>query len=127
MTTQHPHQQRPNDTTTADPATSSAPRGPGRLVDLTVIQAHWLNLDPDLSGAELVDRLWLVACDVPVLLAEIERSQRLLRIARRRLADLLAATRAALAAAAEGDPDPLTYLLDELDARDPLPPIGGGR
>ncbi|MCI0686805.1 MAG: hypothetical protein L0Y54_06145, partial [Sporichthyaceae bacterium] len=60
---------------------------------------------------------------------EIERTQRLLRIARRRLADLLAAARAALAAAAEGDLDPLSFLLDELDARDPLPRPrnGGGR
>lgn len=123
MTTQHPHKRS---TQTAVPAQRS-PHGPGRLVDLGVIATHWTDLDPDLSGAELVDRLWTVACDVPVLLEEIERSERLLRIARRRLADLLAAARAALAAAAEGDLDPLSYLLDELDARDPLPRTGGGR
>ncbi|MCI0687525.1 MAG: hypothetical protein L0Y54_09855 [Sporichthyaceae bacterium] len=107
-------------------------RGPGRLVDLTTVASHWLDLDANddtLSRPELIDRLWVVAADVPVLLAEIERSQRLLRIARRRLADLLAATRAALAAATEGDLDPLSFLLDELDARDPLPRTntGGGR
>lgn len=123
MTTQHHNQQHP-------PTTDPAPRrGPGRLVDLSTVQAHWLNLEPAnhlLSDRELIDRLWLVATDVPVLLAEIERSHRLLRITRRRLADLLAATRAALAAAADGDLDPLSFLLDELDTRDPLPRPGDG-
>jgi hypothetical protein len=125
LTTQHPTTHQHN--TAAGPQ-PRARRGPGRLVDLATVQGHWLNLDPAdhlLSDRELIDRLWLVATDVPVLLAEIERSQRLLRIARRRLADLLAATRAALAAAADGDSEPLSFLLDELDTRDPL--RGDGR
>jgi hypothetical protein len=54
--------------------------------------------------------------DAPVLAAEITRL--LDELARTRLdrANLVAAGRAALAAAAEGEADPLWYLRDELDA-----------
>ena len=47
--------------------------------------------------------------DLPAVLAELEA----VRLDR---ANLLAAIRAALAAADEGEPDPLGYLRDELDA-----------
>ena len=59
--------------------------------------------------------------DAPLLAAEITRL--LAELARTRLdrANLVAAGRAALAAAAEGEADPLWYLRDELAARQAPP------
>jgi hypothetical protein len=45
---------------------------------------------------------------------EVDRLFLLLKDERRRYADLLAAVRAALGAAREGEADPLAYLRDEL-------------
>ena len=45
-------------------------------------------------------------------------------IVRRRYHDLVAAARATLAAATDGEPDPLYYLRDELTATDHLPDTG---
>jgi hypothetical protein len=54
------------------------------------------------------------AADVPALVSEVERLYTLLLQARRRYADLAAAARAAVTAWADGEPDPLAYLRDEL-------------
>ena len=66
--------------------------------------------------------LWLSAIDVPVLVDEINRFRLLLATTRARHADLLAAARATLAADRDGEPEPLWYLRDELDAHGQLPP-----
>jgi len=54
--------------------------------------------------------------DMAALLAEITRLSAELHDTRLDRANLLAAMRAALAAHADGEPDPMWYLRDELDA-----------
>lgn len=58
--------------------------------------------------------IWTALADIPSLLAEISRLRQLLTYARTELANLLAAGRATLAAEHDGDPDPLSYLRDEI-------------
>jgi hypothetical protein len=58
---------------------------------------------------------------IPTLCDEIDRLSALLDLARRDHQDLIAAARASLAAAADGELDPLYYLRDELRARGQLP------
>lgn len=65
--------------------------------------------------------------DVPLLVAEISRLAKELQDTRLDRANLLAAVRATLAAHHDGDPDPLYYLRDELNARRSLPPGPGRR
>lgn len=65
--------------------------------------------------------------DVPLLVAEISRLAAELRDTRLDRAILLAAARATLAAHRDGEPDPLFYLRDELDARMPPRRGSGGR
>lgn len=55
--------------------------------------------------------------DVPAALAELGRTRTELKAVRLDRADLLAAMRATVGAHADGEPDPLYYLRDELDAR----------
>lgn len=62
--------------------------------------------------------------DIPPLCEEIERLDAVLACSRRRHQDLTAAARATLAADAEGEPDPLYYLRDELGSRE-APPSDG--
>jgi hypothetical protein len=59
--------------------------------------------------------------DVPALGAVITRLAAELADARMDRANLLAAMRATIAAHADGESDPLYYLRDELDARQPHP------
>lgn len=66
-------------------------------------------------------RLWHAVSDIPVLLAELSRVRELLALVRVMHANLLAAARATIAAARDGEPDPMYYLRDELDAHDQLP------
>lgn len=53
---------------------------------------------------------------IPLLCDEIDHLNAVMAIIRRRYQDLIAAARASLAAAADGEPDPLYYLRDELIA-----------
>ena len=55
--------------------------------------------------------------DVPALAGEIASLSAELRYTRLDRANLLAAARATIAAYDDGEPDPLSYLRDELDAR----------
>lgn len=57
---------------------------------------------------------------------EIDRLTAELATARRRHHNLTAAARATLTAAADGEPDPLYYLRDELTASSLLPNDGDG-
>ena len=59
---------------------------------------------------------------IPLLCAEIGRLRARLARALTDLHNLVAAARATLGANADGEPDPLYYLRDELDAQDQLPP-----
>lgn len=54
--------------------------------------------------------------DVPTVLAELRRTRAELEAARLDRANLLAAMRATIGAHADGEPDPLYYLRDELQA-----------
>lgn len=71
--------------------------------DMPTLAAIWEYLDDALN-------------DVLILGALLDRLADELHLTRLHRADLLAAVRAALAAHAEGEADPLWYLRDELDA-----------
>ena len=64
----------------------------------------WQHIDHSLS-------------DVPILTTEINRLNGQLRAVRLDRANLAAAGRATLAASRDGDPDPLSFLRDELAAQ----------
>lgn len=59
-------------------------------------------------------------------LVQIARQRRALAALRMRHANLLAAARATLTAARDGDAHPLAYLIDELAAQGQLPPAETG-
>jgi hypothetical protein len=80
------------------------------------IIAGFAAVTPTLIGAwRLIDT---ALADLPVVHADLGRTRAELEAVRLDRANLLAAIRAALAADAEGDPDPLGYLRDELDSPD---------
>ncbi|WP_433609535.1 hypothetical protein ACQP2P_38595 [Dactylosporangium sp. CA-139114] len=83
---------------------------PKPTVDRDAVRAH---LEAALQRGTRV-ALWTAVADVPVLLAEIERQAELLTFARTEHANLLAAARATLSAARDGDAEALTYLRDEV-------------
>jgi hypothetical protein len=80
------------------------------------------------TGRPVVYRAALLAVvlHVPALLGDVERLRLLAVGARREYANLRAAARAALSADAEGEPDPLGYLREELPATDLTAPTGRG-
>jgi hypothetical protein len=79
---------------------------------------------PSLSGLwQQVDR---ALADVPALGAACARLTAELAGTRIHRANLVAAMRAALAAHAEGEEDPLSYLRDELAGQQALPEFPGG-
>jgi hypothetical protein len=63
--------------------------------------------------------------DIPLLCDEIGRLDAAISRTRRRHQDLTAAARATLAAEADGEPDPLYYLRDELEAAEHSAPDRG--
>jgi len=88
------------------------------------IIAGCLSAMPTTAGMwEQVDR---ALADVPAMGAVIARLAAGLADTRMDRANLLAAMRATIAAQADGEPDPLYYLRDELDARK-VPPENHGR
>jgi len=99
------------------------PHTPRLMVDLDAASTRYrAALTAPTDG--LLAALAGCAADVPALVSEVDRLFALLLQARRRYADLAAAARATLAAAADGEPDPLAYLRDEL--ADPAPWTGAG-
>jgi integrase len=83
------------------------------VVDLDAVRAHHHTAKETRTSVAL----WIAVADVPVLLAEIDRFRSLLALNRAEHADLLAAARATVAAARDGEADPLYYIRDELAAR----------
>ena len=78
------------------------------------------------GGSELWSQVDRALADVPAMGAVIARLAAGLADTRMDRANLLAAMRATIAAQADGEPDPLYYLRDELDARK-VPPEDHGR
>lgn len=91
---------------------------PQPLVNLEAVRTHFHRACRTRHPVEL----WHAVADIPVLLAELSRIRSLLALVRMTHANLLAAARATIAAAREGEADPLFYLVDELGARHELPP-----
>jgi len=77
--------------------------------------------------AEIWQQLQAALADTPALSAEITRLRAELAGTRLDRANLLAAARAVITAHLEGEPDPLSYLRDELQARGQLPADPGSR
>jgi hypothetical protein len=77
--------------------------------------------------AEIWRQLEAALADTPPLCAEIARLRTELTGTRLDRANLLAAARAVITAHLDGEPDPLSYLLDELQARGQLPTDPGSR
>ena len=77
--------------------------------------------------AEIWQQLEAALADVPILSAEITRLRAELAGTRMDRANLLAAARAVISAHLDGEPDPLSYLRDELAARTQLPTDPGSR
>ena len=77
------------------------------------IIAGFAAVTPTLAGVfRLIDS---ALADLPAAFADLRRARAELEAVRLDRANLLAAMRATLAADAEGEPDPLGYLRDELD------------
>jgi hypothetical protein len=91
---------------------------PYSLVNLEAVRNHFHQACQSRTPV----RLWHAVADIPVLLAELSRLRSLLALVRATHANLLAAARATIAAARDGEADPMYYLRDELDAHDQLPP-----
>jgi hypothetical protein len=85
----------------------------GFSAEMPVLADFWRSIDTALAGNL-------------TLAAEVTRLTGELAVARLDMANLLAAIRAALAAHADGEADPLYYLRDELHARQ-MPPGRHGR
>ncbi len=77
--------------------------------------------------AEIWQQLQAALADTPALAAEIARLRAELADTRLDRANLLAAARAVISAHLDGEPDPLSYLRDELRARGQLPAAPGSR
>src|SRR5437764_14874123 len=81
-------------------------------------EAVWTHLRAALDRRTPLT-VWTAIADIPVLLAELARLARLLTWARTEFANLLAAAHATLAAQRDGEPDPLSYLRDQVAAHAP--------
>ena len=78
------------------------------------IVAGFAAVTPHLAGIwRIIDA---ALADLPIVLADLGRARAELKAVRLDRANLLAAIRATLDADADGEPDPLGYLRDELDA-----------
>jgi hypothetical protein len=91
---------------------------PHSVVNLEAVRSHFHQACRTRHPVDL----WHAVADIPVLLAELSRIRSLLALVRTAHANLLAAARATVTAARDGETDPLFYLADELDARHELPP-----
>jgi hypothetical protein len=88
-------------------------------VDLGAVGRRYRAVLAARPGGQLLAALVVAVVDVPVLAAEVRRLRTRLATLRLRYANLVAAGRATLGAAADGEGDPLACLRDELP---PLPP-----
>ena len=103
MTNPHPHSRTDLEQITARNQTARHMIA-GFCAEMPVLADFWRHLDTALA-------------DNLTLSAEVARLNAELAATRLDRANLLAAMRAAIAAHADGEPDPLSYLRDELNAR----------
>ena len=102
---------------------------PNHRIDLEEITARNQTARHMIAGfstaiptlAEIWQHLEAALADTPTLSAEITRLHAELADTRLDRANLLAAARAVITAHRDGEPDPLSYLRDELAARGQLP------
>jgi hypothetical protein len=102
---------------------------PNHRIDLEEITARNQTARHMIAGfsaamptlAEIWQHLEAALADTPALSAEITRLHAELAHTRLDRANLLAAARAIISAHLDGEPDPLSYLRDELAARSQLP------
>ena len=92
-------------------------------IDLGAAQARYRAALSAPTDAVFRTAVMSVMLDVPVLVGELRRLRVQVWTLRLRYADLVAAGRAALLAAAEGEPNPWAYLVDELPAPPPGHPL----
>ena len=97
---------------------TSEPRIPRPTVDLEAVLVHLHAVQRQATPTTIATAV----ADIPVLLAEIARIAHLLSRSRWDFANLLAASRATLAAEQDGESDPLTYLRDAVADHRALPP-----
>ncbi|WP_405582186.1 hypothetical protein [Streptomyces sp. NBC_01190] len=93
--------------------TSNAPRP---TLDQEAVSEHFTTA----TRRRTPTALWTALTDIPVLLADNRRLASLLTNARAEFANLLAAARATVHADDDGEPDPMSYLRDEVAAHDPI-------
>lgn len=96
---------------------TNRPRIPRPTVDPEAVLTH-------LNAARrrpTPSAMWTAIADIPALLTEIERLTELLSRSRWDFADLLAASRATIAADHEGEADPISYLRDAVTEHRPWP------
>ena len=91
-------------------------------VDLAAVADRYRNITATATTEDMRRAALASALDVPALVAEADRLCRALVRSRLRYANLAAAARATLAAAADGDPDPAGYLREELSHPTPTEP-----
>lgn len=94
-------------------------------VDLTAVQARYRAALTAPTDAVFRTAVVAAVNDLPVLVGEVRRLRVALWTVRLQYADLVAAGRAALLAAADGEPDPWGYLRDELPPAPPGHPLHG--
>jgi hypothetical protein len=100
------------------PITDRPQHVPGPLMDVRTVREHFRAADMTHN----FDALWIAVADIPILLAEIDRVNSLLLLARILHANLAAAGYATIAADRDSEDDPLWYIRDELRTIGKLPP-----
>ena len=102
--------------------TDPTPNGPINLEEIASTNRNARHIIAGFSLAqptltELWRHLGAALADTPRLAAEVQRQRAVIAALRLDRANLQAAIRASLAAAPDGEPDPLAYLRDELADR----------
>jgi hypothetical protein len=93
----------------------NSPHAPIPTVNLEAVRTHFRVA----MRHQTPTATWTAIADIPVLLVELDRVLTLLTRTRTEFANLLAASRATLAAVADDETDPLSYLRDEVAAHRP--------
>jgi hypothetical protein len=111
----------------AEPTRPQArPHLPRLGIDRGAISERYAAVLSTSDHRDFVKALVRSVTDVPALLATVDRLWLALVAARRRHANLVAACRAAIAAQRDGEHDPLSYVVDELQDQS-LPPTRRSR